>query len=313
MKNVSTELTELDEGKCAPVFSIIIPVLNRVRYLPGCLKSVQSQTYSDYEIVVIDNGSTDGSYELAMSLAQEDARIKLVREPRRGLAFARNRGIVSAGGKWLILLDSDNQLFDKFTLSRISSIIADRPEAIGLLTNSVDQNGVVISGGKFSEEAVSLKDYLSHFGEMAHVVSGSWFRKNLYPEVEGAVTEFPWLVWIPMVLTKKVYAESVSLIRYSTATEGSIGNSRTSVKWARDMTRYYSEILKRHGKQILLAKPSVAIKCLLKLLLYARAAGAKAEGGVVLSPAENVLSKVVFVVPPQVAIGIIDRWRGVAA
>ena len=313
MKSVSTELTELDDGRSAPLFSIIIPVLNRVHYLPGCIKSVQAQTYSDYEIVVIDNGSTDGSYDLVMSLAQKDSRIKVLSEPRRGLAFARNRGIVSAVGEWLILLDSDNELFDNLTLSRIASLIVTKPDAIGVLAASVDQNGVVISGGKFADETVSLKDYLSHFGELAHVVSRAWFRNNLYPEVEGAITEFPWLVWIPMVMTKKVYASSLAVIRYSTATEGSISNSPTSVKRARDMTRYYCEILKRHGLQMLLAKPSVAVKCLLKLVLYARAAVAKAEGGVVLSPVENVLSKVIFVIPPQVAIRIIDRWRGVSA
>lgn len=306
IKNLSTEP---HDGRGVLFFSIIIPVLNRLNYLPGCLKSVQSQVYGNYEIVIIDNGSTDGSYELAISLAQEDSRIKLVTEPRKGLAFARNRGILAAVGNWIILLDSDNQLFDTLTLSKISSIIANKPEIIGLLANSVDQHGSVISGGNFSDATVSFKDYLSHFGEMAHVVSNAWFRKNLYPEYDGAITEFPWLVWIPMVLTKEVYWASLPIIRYSTATEGSICNNPTSVGRSRELTRYYFEILKRHGVPIVFSRPSLFIKCLLKLLLYARAAGGQDKGGVVLSPVENALSKIIFFIPPAVTRKIINKLR----
>jgi glycosyltransferase involved in cell wall biosynthesis len=301
--------SEPNNAGCAPFFSIIIPVLNRETFLPSCVASVQSQIYGDYEIIIIDNGSTDSSYALAISLAQDDSRIKVLSEPRKGLSFARNRGILAAIGKWLILLDSDNQLFDKLTLSKLSSVVNNKPEIVGLLANSVDQHGRAISGGNFTDEAVSLKRYLTHFGELAHVVSSDWFKRNLYPEIEGAITEFPWLVWIPMVQTKKVHWISLPIIRYSTDTAGSICNRATSVNRSRELTRYYCQILKKHSLKILFSRPSVAVNCFLKLLLYARAAGGSDKGGVLLTSAEKALSKIIFFMSPSVARTVIDKLK----
>src|SRR2546429_177559 len=72
--------------------SIIIPVFNAERYLPATLASVRQQTFSDWECIMVDDGSTDGSYDLACRLAAEDERVRVIRKENGGVGSARNAG-----------------------------------------------------------------------------------------------------------------------------------------------------------------------------------------------------------------------------
>lgn len=94
----------------APQFSIIIPVYNTEDYLEGCLRSAMAQTLRDIEIIVIDDGSTDASPAIAARLAEEDHRIRLLRQENGGQGVARNRGLECARGHYVMFLDSDDTL-----------------------------------------------------------------------------------------------------------------------------------------------------------------------------------------------------------
>lgn len=89
-------------------FSIIIPVYNVEQYLDECVKSVLAQTYTDFEILLIDDGSPDNSGALCDKLAKEDSRIRVFHQENRGLSGARNTGIRNAVGEYLQFLDSDD-------------------------------------------------------------------------------------------------------------------------------------------------------------------------------------------------------------
>lgn len=93
-----------------PYFSIIIPVYNVKRYLEKCLESVLSQSFEDFECILIDDGSKDGSSELCDKLAAQDSRIHVVHKENEGVAVARNTGIGMATGEFLMFLDSDDTL-----------------------------------------------------------------------------------------------------------------------------------------------------------------------------------------------------------
>ncbi len=88
--------------------SVIIPVYNTSAYLPRCLKSVQGQTYRDLEIILVDDGSTDGSSELCDEYARSDARIKVVHRENGGAAAAKNTGLDAATGDCIGFVDSDD-------------------------------------------------------------------------------------------------------------------------------------------------------------------------------------------------------------
>lgn len=88
--------------------SFIVPVYNSSKYIEKCLKSISSQTYSNIEIIVIDDGSTDDSYELCKKIQQKDSRIKIIKQSNKGQSISRNIGIEIASGEWVCFIDSDD-------------------------------------------------------------------------------------------------------------------------------------------------------------------------------------------------------------
>ena len=89
--------------------SVVIPVYNVKPYLERCVKSVLRQTHKDLEIIIVDDGSTDGSNELCDELAVSDERIIVIHQENQGLSAARNVGICRAKGDYLLFLDSDDE------------------------------------------------------------------------------------------------------------------------------------------------------------------------------------------------------------
>ena len=91
-----------------PFFSIIIPVYNVEAYLENCVKSVLKQDFTDYEIILVNDGSTDGSGELCNRLGTLDDRIQVIHQENQGLSGARNTGLKQAVGELVLFLDSDD-------------------------------------------------------------------------------------------------------------------------------------------------------------------------------------------------------------
>lgn len=91
-----------------PLISIIIPVYNVGKYLDLCANSVIKQTYSNLEIILIDDGSSDSSGILCDELAIKDRRIKVTHKKNGGLSFARNCGMEIATGEYIAFVDSDD-------------------------------------------------------------------------------------------------------------------------------------------------------------------------------------------------------------
>jgi len=90
--------------------TIIVPVYNISEYLPACVESLRKQTYEDIEIILVDDGSTDGSGALCAEYAAQDARIRVVHKENGGLSSSRNAGIDAAKGQWLLFVDGDDYL-----------------------------------------------------------------------------------------------------------------------------------------------------------------------------------------------------------
>ena len=88
--------------------SIVIPVYNCERYLDNCLNSIINQTYTDFEVIVVDDGSTDKSCEIYKCYEEKDQRIKIIKQKNSGVSKARNKGIDNAKGKYLFFIDADD-------------------------------------------------------------------------------------------------------------------------------------------------------------------------------------------------------------
>jgi glycosyltransferase involved in cell wall biosynthesis len=90
------------------MISIIIPVYNVEQYLAQCLDSIISQTYTDFEVILVDDGSFDSSPEICDTYVKTDSRVKVIHQKNTGVSAARNIGISVASGEWIAFIDSDD-------------------------------------------------------------------------------------------------------------------------------------------------------------------------------------------------------------
>lgn len=119
-----------------PLVSVLIPLYNQVKYFGACMKSIDQQTYKNLEIVIVNDGSTDNSPQMAHDWAARDPRVKVVDKVNEGLAFARRDGYKVATGKYITFLDSDDTL---------------PPRAIETMVNHALQTGVDLVVGSFDK------------------------------------------------------------------------------------------------------------------------------------------------------------------
>jgi glycosyltransferase involved in cell wall biosynthesis len=123
-----------------PTVSVVVPLYNTERYICEALNSVLAQTYTDWEVIVVDDGSDDQGPEIAKRYAAQDPRIRLVQQKNRGLAGARNTGIRHAKGRYIALLDADDA-WQPIKLERHVAHLDEEPLV-----------GVSYSGSRFIDE-----------------------------------------------------------------------------------------------------------------------------------------------------------------
>lgn len=106
------------------LFSIIVPVYKVEKYLSECVDSLLSQTYTNFEVILVDDGSPDNSPKICDEYAEKDQRVKVVHKLNGGLSDARNEGVRTASGKYLLFVDSDDYYGDSSFLQKLSEHIS---------------------------------------------------------------------------------------------------------------------------------------------------------------------------------------------
>ncbi|MBE6318012.1 MAG: glycosyltransferase [Bacteroidales bacterium] len=97
-----------------PSVSIIVPVYNTEKYLSRCIDSILAQTFSDFELILVDDGSTDNSGKICDEYAKKDSRIIVIHKENGGASSARNKGLEIAQGEWITFVDSDDFITNNF-------------------------------------------------------------------------------------------------------------------------------------------------------------------------------------------------------
>ena len=92
------------------MISIIVPVYNVEKYLPRCIESIKNQTYKDYEVIFVNDGTTDASLQIIEEYAKRDSRVRILTQSNQGLSMARNNGLLIAKGEYIFFLDSDDAI-----------------------------------------------------------------------------------------------------------------------------------------------------------------------------------------------------------
>jgi glycosyltransferase involved in cell wall biosynthesis len=129
-----------------PEVSIILPTYNRASYLDKCIQSVIKQTFEDWELIVVDDGSNDHSFAIVNPYLRKFDKIRYLKHSNRKLGYARNAGIQASFGKYITFIDSDDHYFPNHIESRLDYLYS-HP--------GID----LIEGGFFLEEEVLVADY----------------------------------------------------------------------------------------------------------------------------------------------------------
>ena len=97
-----------------PLISVVVPCYNQAQYLDECLQSVLDQTYTDWECIIVNDGSPDNTEEIAKKWVEKDTRFIYLSKENGGLSSARNAGIEIAKGEWILPLDADDKIGDQY-------------------------------------------------------------------------------------------------------------------------------------------------------------------------------------------------------
>ena len=161
-------------------FSIIIPNYNNEKWLPICLSSVRNQTFQDFEVLFIDDMSSDGSVELARGLLRRHDDKVIVNRTRRLNGGSRNRGIMRAKGDYIICLDSDDWLKDEHVLEDIDKAL--KGEDIMFLDYQVKWDEGVYNEAHFDYQNLRQALTDATCAIWTKVVKASLLKQTLFPE-----------------------------------------------------------------------------------------------------------------------------------
>lgn len=171
-----------------PLVSVIVPVYNVYPYLRDCVQSVQAQSYQNWELLLVDDGSTDGSGELCDELAVEDGRIRVFHKPNGGLSDARNAGLEQAKGEYITFLDSDD-LLDTMAIEKLLTVCDETSAdvAIGQTQSFVEKFSRVRENTNPRHEVISNQEALRrmflHRG-VEHAAWGKLYRRECWKAIK---------------------------------------------------------------------------------------------------------------------------------
>ncbi|MBQ7965949.1 MAG: glycosyltransferase family 2 protein [Ruminococcus sp.] len=128
-----------------PLVSVIVPIYNAKQYLPQCIESVLNQSYNNIELILVDDGSTDNSFEVCNEYCKSDNRVIAVRQENTGVSGARNKGIDLAKGEYIAFVDSDDELMADGIKLLVEDAIKYDADMVSAVKRIINPDGSVYS------------------------------------------------------------------------------------------------------------------------------------------------------------------------
>ena len=230
-----------------PKFSIVIPVYNVEDYIERCLESVKNQTFKDYEVIVVNDGTKDNSMEIVNKY-----HFKIINQENQGLSAARNNGAKKSKGEYILFLDSDDYL-EKNTLTEVNKVIEKDTDLVRFQIKEVYEDGKVIEYNEQAFKNLNGEEAFSHIVNY-HFIENAWcyainrkyYEKEKFFFAKGTIHEDYGL--IPLVIRKAKKVSSISYIGYNYVQRtGSIMNSKNynkTKKQVKDFYNHYNYLIK---------------------------------------------------------------------
>lgn len=196
--------------------SIITPCYNGEQFISETIESVESQTYPNWEMLIVDDGSTDGSEEIINQYAEKDSRIKLIKQKNAGSAEARNNGIRHAQGQYIALLDSDDVWLPEFLSSQIEFMNKNKTFCVCSSYRRIDEHSDETLSPVIAKPVITLKDMeaIDHIGCLTGLYDCSKYGKvYLHPELKSLLDDYAY--WIDVIkLSGTAYGNPKILAKY---------------------------------------------------------------------------------------------------
>ena len=224
-----------------PKFSIIVPVYGVEKYIGKCLDSIQNQTYKDYEVIVVNDGTKDNSMEIV-----KNYDVKVVNQKNQGLSVARNTGVEHAKGDYILFLDSDDYI-ERDLLRELNKSLRNNPDVVRFQIKEVYEdtpNKKIFREQPFTNlTGPDAFERITHYhfveNAWAYLIKRSYYKENHYMFKPGAIHEDFGLM--PLVIMKANTVNSISYVGYNyVQRKGSIMSSKDYEKKKKKVLDFYS-------------------------------------------------------------------------
>lgn len=216
---------KMRKDKKNPKISIIVPVYNVQDYLKKCLESILIQTFESFELILVNDGSTDASLDICKAYMNKDSRIKLISQKNKGLSAARNTGIECSCGEYICFIDSDDFIEKNYLQILYERIIKSNADIVMCEYFLTNQKGKKITNISFNEpnnvKELSGKQILSYVVApkyMANVVSwNKLYKKSIFDNLKynvGRFYEDEFIAFPLFFYTKKIAIIRIPLYNY---------------------------------------------------------------------------------------------------
>lgn len=195
-----------------PLISIIVPVYNVARYLNRCIDSLINQEYENIQIVLVDDGSTDGSSQICDEYKEKDGRITVIHQPYAGVSDARNKGIKASEGEYILFLDSDDEAMPNYASKLYETLISNDLDIAQCCLIRV-KNGEYVNKGEVKEGVQifnGIEMQMKIFERNRYFsmcLCGKLFKKELFDGLEfpvGRINEDESLIYLLMYRAKRI-------------------------------------------------------------------------------------------------------------
>jgi teichuronic acid biosynthesis glycosyltransferase TuaG len=223
-----------------PLVSIIMPAFNSARYIKEAINSVSFQTYNNWELIVIDDGSRDDTVKIVEEISKKEPRIRFYKnENNQGVSATRNRGISLANGEWIAFLDSDD-MWEKTKLQKQITIAKQQLDVEFIFTGSsfINENGDYYKGLFEVPEIVSYKKLRTH-----NVISCSsvLIKRRFFEDIKMEKDDMheDYVVWLRVLRTGVcAYGVNEPLLIYRISRVSKSGNKIKTIKMTYKVFRF---------------------------------------------------------------------------